>query len=119
MSATRVPTKQTIGNGMIIGWSGWPPIDAVLRGFLPSMVSLLRGVLRPGVSAVPSGVSDPPNGVADIIGEDQCARAVDGDADRAAASLAVGPDEAGDEIVRQSDRPAAGEPNEHYAVAIV
>ena len=32
MSVTNVPMKQTIGNGISIGWMGWPPIFAVLRG---------------------------------------------------------------------------------------
>src|SRR5215467_10048045 len=33
MSETNVPTRKAIGNGMIIGWMGWPKIWAVLFGF--------------------------------------------------------------------------------------
>src|SRR6185437_2969317 len=60
---------------------------------------------------------DSPNGVADVVGNDECAGPVDRHADRATAGFAV-LDEAGDEIHRLANRAPILEPDERDLVSV-
>src|SRR5689334_9452454 len=60
---------------------------------------------------------DPPHRVADVVGDDQRAGAIDGHADRASARVAA-LEEAGDEVDRRARGTAVLEANEHDLVTV-
>src|SRR3982751_4009785 len=64
-------------------------------------------------------ISDSPDGVSGIVGDQQRAGAIDGDADRAAPCLAILIEEPGDESHRLAPRTPAREANEGDAIAVV
>src|SRR5207253_9736052 len=64
-------------------------------------------------------ISDSPDGVSGIVGDQQRAAAVHGDADRAAPCLAILIEEAGDKPHRLAHRTSAGEANEGDAITAV
>src|SRR3954462_7459206 len=65
-----------------------------------------------------SAVADSPNGVADIVGDDQRAGAVHRHSDRASARLAFAVQEPGDEIHRSANRASSSEADEYDLVAV-
>src|SRR4051795_3737512 len=65
-----------------------------------------------------SGIADSPHRIADVVGENQRAGAIDRHPNRPAPRLPFIVEEAGHEIDRRADRPAAGEADEHHAIAV-
>src|SRR3569832_2029299 len=71
------------------------------------------------VSALPKASrGHSPDRVADIIGDKQRARLVDGDADGATARVTFVVEEAGDDILRFAARLAARERHEHDLISV-
>src|SRR6184192_1564057 len=62
-----------------------------------SVTGSIRGVLF-------AVIRDPPNGVRSIVGDEERAVGANGDADRAAPHVAVGRDEAGEEVLEFARR---------------
>src|SRR5690349_4323713 len=65
-----------------------------------------------------SRIADPPDRIADIVGDDQRARAVDRNANGTSVRLPFSIQEAGHEIERPAGGLASGEANEDHPVAV-